>query len=95
MHHLIFTSSQHLSAASLRGMAQTLSLDITRFDADMADHLYLQRVQEHRAIGERAGVRATPAFYLNGEFVDVSFGLEHLVKRVEEAMASPHGQQRS
>jgi hypothetical protein len=54
-----------------------------RYDADMADTVYLQRVREDVESGTRSGVRATPALFLNGVIEDVSFGIQRLFDRVE------------
>jgi protein-disulfide isomerase len=86
MHHLLLTQSHHLTPAALVGYAQSIALDMTRFNAEMTDHIYTQRVQEHRRAGERSGLRATPAFFLNGQAVDVSFGFEKLEDAVRVAL---------
>jgi len=52
----------------------------------MNDHVYLQRVQEHMASGKHLGLRATPAFYVNGKVTDVSFGLHRLHEAIERAL---------
>jgi protein-disulfide isomerase len=56
-----------------------------RFNAEMADRIYTQRVQEHRRAGDQNGVRSTPAFFLDGVAVDVSFGFERLTAAVAAA----------
>ncbi len=89
MHHLRFAQAKHLAPAALAGHAQALGLDMNRFNAEMSDRIYTQRVQEHRRAGEHEGLRATPAFFLNGEAVDVSFGLEKLDEAVQAALNSP------
>jgi protein-disulfide isomerase len=86
MHHLLFAQVHHLKLAALAGYAQSIGLDMNRFNAEMADHIYTQRVQEHRRAGERSGLRATPAFFLNGQAVDVSFGFEKLEQAVHAAL---------
>ena len=86
MHHLLFAQAHHLTPVALAGYAQSLGLDMNRFNAEMADHIYTQRIQEHRRAGERSGVRATPAFILNGKAVDVSFGFERLEAAVQAAL---------
>ena len=86
MHHLLFAQAHHLTPAALVGYAQFLGLDMNRFNAEMADRIYTQRVQEHRSAGERDGLRATPAFFLNGQAVDVSFGLEKLDRALQAAL---------
>jgi protein-disulfide isomerase len=86
MHHLLFSQAHHLSPAALTGYAQSLGLDMNRFNAEMADRIYTQRVQEHRRAGEQSGLRATPAFFLNDQAVDVSFGFEKLEAAVQAAL---------
>ena len=88
MHHLLFTQPQHLKPAALTGYAESLGLDMHRFNGEMADHIYTQRVQEHRRAAEQAGIRSTPAFFLNGAVVDVSFGFEHLETAVRSALVA-------
>jgi protein-disulfide isomerase len=51
---------------------------MVRYDADMGDTVYLQRVREDIEGANRSGVRSTPTFFLNGEIQDVSFGLQKL-----------------
>jgi protein-disulfide isomerase len=86
MHHLLFAHTHHLTPAALVGYAQSLGLDMNRFNAEMGDRIYTQRIQEHRRAGDRTGLRATPAFFLNGKAVDVSFGLEKLDEAVQAAL---------
>ncbi|HEU4351832.1 MAG TPA: DsbA family protein [Burkholderiales bacterium] len=86
MHDLLFESQSHLKLPQLRAYAERLELDIARYDADMAGQLYLQRVREHIESGETSGVRGTPTFFVEGTIQDVSFGLQHLFERVEEAL---------
>ena len=83
---MLFTQAHHLTPAALVGYAQSLGLDMSRFNAEMADRFYTQRVQEHRRAGERDGLQATPAFFLNGQAVDVSFDLEKLDEAVQAAL---------
>ncbi|MDL2339094.1 MAG: hypothetical protein QFE16_14740 [Pseudomonadota bacterium] len=56
-----------------------------RFSAEVADRICTQRVLEHRHAGQQCGVRATPAFFLNGRPVDVSFGFDKLEASVHKA----------
>ena len=83
MHDLLFDNQQHLKPPALRRYAQQLELDMARYDAEMAEELYLQRVREHRESGERSGVRGTPGFFVNQRIEDVSFGMQRLFDAVE------------
>jgi len=78
MYDKLFENQQHLKPKALRGYAEDIGLDMPRYDSEMEDHLYLQRVQEHLASGRSSGVRSTPAFFVDGTLVDVSFGMERL-----------------
>lgn len=86
MHRLLFSQAHHLTPAALAGYAKSLGLDMNRFNAEMADRIYTQRVQEHRRAAEHSGLRGTPAFFVNGQFVDVSFGFEKLEAAVQAAL---------
>jgi len=86
MHDLLFANQQHLKLPQLRRLAQQLELDMARYDAEMDDQIYLQRIREQIAGGERSGVRATPTFFIDGAMHDVSYGIEHLQEGIEAAL---------
>jgi protein-disulfide isomerase len=78
MHDLLFENQLHLKEKSLRIYADSLELDMARYDQDLDDHIYLQRIQESIESGMRGDIRSTPAFFVNGVLHDVSFDLDHL-----------------
>ncbi|MGH8131105.1 MAG: DsbA family protein [Steroidobacteraceae bacterium] len=86
MHDLLFENQSHMRLEHLRGYAERLQLDMARFNAELIDHVYLQRVREHLQSGHDSGVRSTPTFFVNGRIQDVSFGLNSLFKAVEAAL---------
>jgi protein-disulfide isomerase len=86
MYDLLFANQQHLKEKHLLGYATQIGLDLPRYKNEMNDHVYLQRVQEHMLSGRRLGVRGTPAFYLNGAFIDVSFGLQRLHEAIDKQL---------
>jgi protein-disulfide isomerase len=87
MHDLLFDNQAHLKPHQLRGYAERLQLDMARYDLEMDDQVYLQRIREHEQSGRASGVRSTPTFFLNGRIQDVSFGLSALFEAVEAALA--------
>ena len=87
-HDLLYTHHRHLDPEHLQAHARLLGLDMARFQSEIDDTVYRQRVQEHLASGQSAGVRATPTFFVNGRVVDVSFGTQHL----EDAIAAALGE---
>jgi protein-disulfide isomerase len=88
MHDLLFENQLHLKEKNLRQYAEKLELDLGRYDQEMRDHLYLQRVQESIEGGSRSGISSSPAFFVNGVLHDVSFGFEHLEKAIEAELGS-------
>jgi protein-disulfide isomerase len=86
MHDLLFENQSHLKLPQLRRYAEQLELEMPRYDGEMADERYLQRVREHIDSGERSGVRGTPGFFVNGAIQDVSFGMQRLFDAVEAAL---------
>lgn len=86
MYDLLFTHAQHLKEKHLLDHAGQIGLDMARFRNEMADHVYLQRVQEHVLGARQLDVHSTPAFYVNGVYTDVSCGLQHLHDAVDKAL---------
>jgi protein-disulfide isomerase len=87
MHDRLFENQQHLKPKALREYAEAIELDLARFDSELADHIYLQRVQEHLASGRACGVHSTPCFFVDGTLVDISFGMDRLSKAIETRLA--------
>lgn len=88
MHDLLFENQLHLKEKDLRDYATKAGLDLERYDYEMKDHVYLQRVQEDIAGGTKSKVRATPTFFINGVMHDVSFGLAHLQQALEAELGN-------
>jgi protein-disulfide isomerase len=86
MHNQLFEHQLHLDETQMLECASRLGLDLPRYRQEMADDLYRSRVQEQVAGGRRLGVRSTPAFFVNGVFADVSFGLQHLHEAIDRAL---------
>lgn len=65
----LVTGEQHkLSRARFLAIAESLGLDRERFLADLGDPEVISAVREQRAEALKAGVQATPSFFLNGRF---------------------------
>lgn len=86
MHDILYDNQLHLKAASLRGYAERLQLDMARYSGELDDHIYLQRIREHVLGGRNSGVRGTPTFFVNRIIQDVSFGMHRLFDAVESAL---------
>ena len=86
MYDLLFGHQTHLKDKDLQGYAAELGLDLTRYAAEMGDHIYLQRVREDMDSGTRSHIRATPTFFVNGVLQDISFGMKALHDNVAAAV---------
>ena len=86
MYDVLFAHQSHLKAADLQHYAADLGCDMTRYHAEMNDHIYLQKVREHIDGGTRSHIRATPGFFLNGVVQDISFGMQSLHDAVATAI---------
>jgi protein-disulfide isomerase len=85
-HDTLFGHQSHLEDAHLRQYAARVGLDMERYDYEMRDRVYLQRVREHASGAEQLGIRTMPAFFVNGTLTDVSFGMRHLEESNERAL---------
>src|SRR5256885_12109211 len=72
MHDLLFEKQPHLKLPQLRRYAERLELDMVRYDADMADTVYLQRGREDIASGRASRAPATPTLFVKRVLPDVS-----------------------
>ncbi|PNG56378.1 MULTISPECIES: thioredoxin domain-containing protein [unclassified Variovorax] len=86
MHDLLFRNQRRLDRDCLSDYAAHIGLNVHRFDDEMDTHVHLSRVRHQVAVAEGIPVRARPAFFVNGAFTDVSFGLLRLQQAVDEAL---------
>jgi protein-disulfide isomerase len=66
LHDQLFANYNKLNDAKIRELAEAVDLDMARFDQDMANPDLLQEVNTDMQLGAKAGVRGTPAVYING-----------------------------
>jgi len=66
MHDLIFGDPAHLQRADLLAHAARLGLDLVRFETDMDSDAVKKAIPADIAEGARAGVTATPSYFVNG-----------------------------
>lgn len=85
MHDLLCERSSMLGAGYLNRYAQSLGLNLERFEREMREHAHLGRVQEDFASGLASGVTRTPAFFINGVRYRGATDLDSLLAAIEEA----------
>lgn len=69
MHDLLMDDQARLEDPHLWGRAQTLGLELERFDADRRSEVVLGRIKQDFAGGVRAGVVTTPSAFYAGELL--------------------------
>ena len=85
MHDYLYEHQRHLESTDLHGSAEQLGLDVDRFDRELAQHAYAERVHEDFMSGVRSGVNGTPTFYINGIRHDSSYDVDTLLAALERA----------
>ena len=67
MHDLLFANQDKLDAGALSAIADTLGLDVDRFDDEVENARYRDRVDLHADQARALGADRTPTFFINGE----------------------------
>jgi protein-disulfide isomerase len=66
MHRLLYTRSKKLDDAELRAHARKLGLDLERYDRDMANNAYADRILKDYYNSIDNGITGTPTTFVNG-----------------------------
>src|SRR5829696_2153382 len=88
MHDLLYERQDELGEEDLMRYAAELGLDLRQFEEDLTNDDHAGRIDEDRLGGDRAGVRGTPAFFVNGVRYKGPMDLDGLLAAVEEATSS-------
>jgi len=70
MHDMLFENQRALKIADLKGYGAKLELDTAAFDKCLDDGKYGDDVKKDMADASAAGVTGTPAFFINGRFLN-------------------------
>lgn len=68
--HLALMRSKDLSEAGVEATARTVGLDMKRFASDFTDRKVMDHIADVARQSEEAGIRGTPGFFINGEFIN-------------------------
>lgn len=69
-HDKLFANQSKLAPDNLKQYAKELGLDAARFEKDLADLGKKKRVDDDMAEARSLGVSGTPAFFINGRFIN-------------------------
>ncbi|MDQ3872741.1 MAG: DsbA family protein [Thermoproteota archaeon] len=91
MHDYLYEHQQALEDNHLRQYASSLEMDVSRFDYEMSEHVYADRIREDFMSGIRSGVNGTPTFFINGKRYDHSWDEETLLSAINETLTDSKG----
>ena len=87
-HEKLFEHSPKHGKPELKSYARAIGLDTAAFDACLDERQTRGVVQADLQAGQGAGVRGTPAFFVNGLMMSGSRTLEEFVKVIESELAA-------
>jgi protein-disulfide isomerase len=91
MHNLLIANQDRLDLRSLYDYADSLGLDMTRFNAEMDEEKHIPTIRSHTYSGTLAGVRRTPAYLVDGVLVDTLGGLRSLFEDTSHLLQERRG----
>jgi protein-disulfide isomerase len=86
LHDKMFTHQDKLAVPDLKGYAQSLGMDATKFDKCLDSGEKKALVDEDLKAGSAAGVSGTPAFFINGIFVNGAQPYEYMKQAVDREL---------
>jgi len=81
MYDLLFLARGKLAPEAVRGYAESLGLDMEKYDRDVASAAATRAVFRDRRAARAAGVKGTPSYFVNGRFYG---GSPSMVRKVVE-----------
>ncbi len=86
MHDKLFENQKALEADKLPGYAEALGLDGAKFTSCLDAGKYADQIAADMASGSAAGVSGTPAFFINGRFVNGALPFEAFKEVIDEEL---------
>ncbi len=68
--HLALMKSKDLTDSGIEKIGKSIGLDVTRLKKDMDGEPVMAQIQKVSAESEEVGVRGTPGFFINGQFLN-------------------------
>ena len=87
MHDLIYEHQRSLGVELLLRLAESLKLDMKRFQNDFRDPKLFALVEDSFESGIMSGVNGTPSFYINGSKFDGYYDYESLSEAIDSVKA--------
>jgi protein-disulfide isomerase len=87
LHDWMFDHQDALSVEDLEGAAKKLGLDGKKLHQCLSSGKYATQVADSVDAGEKLGVHGTPAFFVNGVFVNGALPFDTFRKEIDRALA--------
>ena len=86
-HDKLFENSAALEEGDLRRYATELGLDTDLFELCLVERTHKEKVETDSAAGSQAGVNGTPAFFVNGIFIEGAQPASAFVELIDAELA--------
>lgn len=86
-HDLLFAHQTTLERADLASYARQVGLDVAAFDRALDQGTHAKTIESDTKAAEKAGIRGTPAFVINGYFLSGAQPYSGFKKLIERALA--------
>jgi NhaA family Na+:H+ antiporter len=86
MHNLLFKHQGELDQAHILQYAAEIDLDIERFERELTEGVYADRVQDDFESGLESGVHGTPTFFINENRYDGPWDFESLMVEIQKPL---------
>ncbi len=87
MHDKLYQNQEKLTVDDLGRYAQELGLDMERFNKDLDSPELEKKVLTDKEDGLKAGVKGTPAFFINGTYISGNQPFEKFKELIEAELA--------
>jgi len=86
LHDKMFSNQQKLAVDDLKGYAKSVGIDSTKFDKCLDSGEKKPQVDDDQKAGAAAGVNGTPAFFINGIFINGAQPYEQIKQTVDREL---------
>ena len=86
-HDVLFEQAPRASEGDLNRYAEEIGLDMSKFASCLFQNLHHEEVQRDLDEGVRLGVEGTPAFFINGRFLNGAQPIERFAELIDEELA--------
>ena len=85
-HDILFENQRAQKDEDLKKYAATVGLDAAKFDECLSSNKYADRIAADKKSGEANGVSGTPAFFINGVFVNGARPFEAFAEVIDDEL---------